>query len=812
MMKRLLYIAFISLQFAISAAAQNAVITAAAGVQGRISGNGRTLGFATVALLSASDSAVVRTTLSDTAGAFTFNTAAGAYLVEVNYLGYNRYLSDKIYLQHGERKDLGEINMLPKASSLKEITVRDRKALFERKPDRLVLNLQNNLIAAGENVLDALRMSPGVMVDGSDNISVNGKSGVRFLIDGRATYLSGDQLKEYLRSISVENIKAIEIISNPPAKYEAEGTASIINIILKKGTHNGYNGTVYARYIQGIYGNSGLGANLNYKFNNLNLFLNYDNARSVSISDGKELRRYSQQQGNVYFNQSYLERYNAQTNFLRTGLDYKISGKHLVGFIVDGTLVDKDKAYSGRTLASFQDKVDSSFDINNGVDRTFKNLNTNFNYRLIVDSGKKTLDFNYDFSWFNDSQYSDYLTTFRDGSNNYYRAPEVLNGDNPAKVRIHSLKLDYEHKNWLKGELSVGAKLSFIETDNEILFRRLGEDKKWAVDSTRTDHFIYKESIKALYASWSRSFSKWKVQAGMRFEHTSTKGNSVVLSEVVNRNYFQFFPSLFIVRDLDDRNQLNLSYSRRIGRPDYSSLNPFEFYFDPYSYKKGNPYLNPELSNSMELAYTLDGNYAFTLAYVGSKDVISDISLQNDTTRVLEYTYANLRTQHNYSANISAPVDVAKWWNIYTNVTAYLNVFDSKLDQGLLYKKQWSYTAYLSNTFTVSKSTTAQLTLYYMSPFVRGINNFESLYNVSAGVRKTFWNRRLSVSAKVTDLFLRQREKGRVDFLNQYIVFSQFHDSRRCAISLSYNFNGGTKFKVRDREVGNEAEKNRVSQ
>ncbi|PSL44658.1 outer membrane receptor protein involved in Fe transport [Chitinophaga niastensis] len=695
--------------------------------------------------------------------------------------------------------------------TLKEVNVNAKTIILKREADRLIVNVEKSAKASGENVYELLKDLPGVIVTGEDNVSISGKTGISFMIDGKKVMLSGDQLKNMLKNTYSDNIRQIEIIYTPPAKYDAEGAGGMINIVTKKNVEQGYSGTFFTRYSQGKYGSYGAGANLSSRINKVTYLLNMDYYNSAYFSQGTENRRFDTKGIATEFRQQSYDKANASGPSVKAGIDWKINAQHTAGFSVDGNFSRKNNPYTAVTdVATIKTgSIDSSFNTNNQLGNKYSNLNGSLYYTLQLDTSGQSLAFSYDISHFDDRQDLSYRTDFYNNTGKIYRDAAILSGYNPIRINIHVLKLDYT-VNKAGYTIETGAKSSFINTCNDIKYAS-PVNGIMKPDATRSNNFDYHERINAAYLSVKKEWKKFSFQAGLRGEHTNTSGNSITLNNIVSRNYFQLFPSIFLQQQLSPDHTLNLSYSRRITRPDYNSFNPFEFYFDPYSLTRGNPYLNPEFANSFELSYTFRSKYMLSLGYTASTNVISDISHLNDSTKILEYVPVNLDSKHNLSLHLLVPVSISPWWETENSFTLYNNRFNSGLSGTILNRSQTSWKITLNNTFTIDKKTNVQLMGTYTSAYLQDISSFEPAGSISLAIKRYVLNHNGTIKLSATDLFMTDKSRGFIHFDNQDIRFYQFYDSRKLTLTFTLNLRKGTRFSGREKEAGNEEETNRVS-
>jgi ferric enterobactin receptor len=556
---------------------------------------GAVVEFATVALHRATDSTVVKTEFSNASGAYQFAAVpAGRYFVSASLVGFSRSQTGPFAISTFN-ETLPVLQLKPSGTTqLKEVTVQARKPLFERENDRIVVNVDASPLSAGATSLEILSRSPGVTVDQNDNLALRGKQGVLVLIDGKRVPMSGAELADMLRSLPANSVEKIELITNPPAKYDAAGSAGIIAIKLKKDGRQGTNGSVTASYGYGRYGKLASGLTLNHRHKKLNIFGSYNyNVRNVFTQLTLHRDFY---QNNLFTGSSDQDnagktRYIANT--YRAGLDYTLSKRTLLGVVVNGMDMDA-KASIPNVTKTFgaEGQLQSSYQSANNRGLRMPNVATNLNLKHSFDStGKRELTADVDFAHYETHRLQNLATTYIVP----VIAPTVLAGDLNGGLNITSFKADYVHSLPNQARLEGGIKTSWVNSDNDVLFTNLIEGQA-IIDTGKTNHFRYNENITAAYITINKTIKKLSVQAGLRGEQTIAKGVQVIGNNDFKRNYFQLFPSVFLKQTLSKTHDLSVSLSRRIDRPTYNQLNPFRAYIDATTYFSGNPSLFPQLS------------------------------------------------------------------------------------------------------------------------------------------------------------------------------------------------------------------------
>src|SRR5436190_2147564 len=555
--------------------------------------NGTPISGTTISLHKATDSAVVKLAVSKENGSYTFSDVKeGNYKVSASNVGYKTTFSAAFPVSTSD-VIAPELKLSKAAAALSNITVTSKKPMVEVKADKTILNVEGTMNATGSNALELLRKSPGVSLDKDENISLAGKNGVQIYIDGRVTPLSGTDLAIYLKTLQSSQIESIELITNPSAKYDAAGNAGIINIRLKKNRSFGTNGSVNAGWNVGTYAKYNGGASLNYRNKKINIFSNYSfsygpNQQSLTINR-TVLDSLFEQQGTI--------RMVANAHNFKAGADYFLNKKNTIGVIVNGTFADQKITNNSETPISntTTNKVDGILvaDNSNILQRHNTNVNLNYSYN---DPKGTSLVVNADHGFYKMGSDQFQPNYYYDPSGQMLLSSTIYHMLAPAEININSIKADYE-MNFKKGKLGFGAKTAFVKTDNNFQrYNVIGADEE--LDKDRSNHFVYKENINAGYVNYNRQYKKFMFQAGLRLENTVSEGVSngskyngteyAPSTSSFNRTYTDLFPSAAITFNKNPMKQWSLSYSRRIDRPAYQDLNPFEFKLDEYTFKKEN--------------------------------------------------------------------------------------------------------------------------------------------------------------------------------------------------------------------------------
>jgi len=816
MKQKLLLIAAISLLSVINVKAQTF-----SKITGQIKDNtGKALSAASVMLHAAKDSSLVKTAVSDSKGSYEIlQVKPGSYFITTSVVSMQKTSSLIFDVKENETTTVPAITTQPAGKSLEGVTVSSKKPIVEVKADKTILNVEGTINAVGQDALELLRKSPGVMVDKDDNLSLAGKNGVQVYIDGKPSPLSGADLASYLKSLQSVQIEAIELITNPSAKYEAAGNAGIINIKLKKNKTFGTNGSVNTGYNIGTYGKYNAGFALNHRNSKMNIFGNYNFNTGLNEMNFKLYR----EQGDSIFDQKQriLNRNKYSHNY-KAGADFFLNQKSTFGFIVNGN--------TSKNITETEGPMDIIYRPTNTVTRLLRasgdnnsersNINTNLNYRYAVTGGTE-LNIDADYGNFkirsNQLQPNDYF----DASGNTKLYSNVYRMISPTDIDIFSVKTDYE-RNFYKGRLGFGGKVGYVRTDND--FRRYdvyGSNE--AYDKDKSNRFKYTENINAVYINYNRGFKGFMVQFGLRVENTVSDGKSTGLKyntgnnvyenydSSIHRNYTDIFPSAAITFNKNPMSQFGITYSRRIDRPAYQDLNPFEFKLNDYTFMKGNTNLRPQYTNSFGLTHTYKYKLNTQLNYSHVKDIFTQLP---DTTEGSKsfLSKRNLATQDIISLNISYPFQY-KWYSFFVNVNSYYSMYkanfgggDRKVDLDV-----FALSFYMQNSFNLGKGFKAELSGFYSSPTIwQGTFKSIAMYSVDGGLQKTILKGKGMLKASVSDIFGIMKWKGNSDFSGQFTEASGRWESRQFKINFNYRFGNSQVKSARQRKTSIEDENKRT--
>ncbi|WP_114939130.1 TonB-dependent receptor [Mucilaginibacter endophyticus] len=791
------------------ASAQNIAVN----LSGKVTGaDNKPLDGAAIYLLNGRDSALVKTALADASGAYSFKVKPGVYKLSVTMMGYKRYQSGILQLE--QDKAMEPIILQMAGTALKEVSVSAQRPFVQQKIDRTIISPEALISNSGSTALEVLEKAPGVIVDQNAAISLQGK-GVTIFIDDKPTYLSGQDLENYLRSLTAAAIDQIELMPNPPAKYDASGNGGVINIRTRKNKVKGFNGSLNLNYTQGRYAKTNNSLNFNYRNNRVNIFGNLSYNKGNGFSDLNINRHFENAQGDITSNflQNSFIRRKSDNYFAKIGVDYYISDKSTFGINLTGIY----NPYNTKTPVTSQfsnaaNQPDSTIIAHNQEHGTFRNGGANLNYRHQFDKN------GHEFSA--DLDYLDYYTNNNQLFNNSSFLPdgtlvgnEILTGMLPAHIHIYSAKTDYDHplKNGLK--LSTGLKSSYTHTDN-IADYFYSTGGSMTPDYGKTNHFIYKENINAAYINATKDYKQLSVQAGLRLENTISNGhqlgNAQKPDSAFKRNYTNLFPTIYLQYKLDtaNRNQLSLNYGRRIDRPYYQDLNPFLSPLDKFTYYTGNPFLRPTFTDNFELSHTYKSKFTTTLSYSRSRDDVEE------TIEIVDGIYysrpGNIGTYTVKTLSFDGTFDPAKWFNFHISGRVSQIHSVSNFYTGLLDSKGTYFFVRPILTFKLPEDWTAQLDGGYQSKVTSAQFVSGSRGKVNAAVSKKL-SPKTTLKLVVNDIFYTFKNTGVINNLNQTQAnWRNLNDTRTGVLSLSYRFGKAISGQRQHDANGAESEQNRV--
>ena len=716
--------------------------------------------FANVLLLNPADSSLVKGAVSDAEGSFKLDAAAGNYLLRISSIGYQEYFA--VILINHEAQDLGEITLIEDAEQLDEVVVVAEKPIFEQKIDRTVINVQSSITASAGSALDILEKSPGVTVDRSNySLALAGKSGVRVMINGKISRMPMSAAVQMLEGMNADNVESVELITTPPAKYEAEGDAGLINIVLKQTTDAGTNGSF--SLFTGYGGGEKIGGSLNFNHRKKgwNIFGNYSyrldrtdqlngNDKIIITDTGDENRT-----STVSQRDPITYSHNAQLGF-----DYQLTKNTLVGAGV--TFFDRDWNMDAVNSVDFMVNENPSYllsMLNHEVNKsTYFVYNANAEHKF---GERHTLSAEIDYITFDSSNPTDYQQNFQDldGSNGSSSLPDIHSRkETPLSTWVP--RLDYAFQINESTKLEAGVKGAFNSLDNSVQVIYV-ENGATRIDPDLTREVDMTEDILAAYSSISfKPTEKLGINVGLRYEHTTTDLDSRTEQNVVNRDYGQWFPSVFINKTINDNHSWVLSYSRRVTRPTFNEIAPFVIFMDPTTFWTGNEALLPAITNNFKAEYRWKSTL-ISAQYSRDEDAIVGFQPRlADNGRTQLVSAENMSYRDNYSASITVPITVTDWWEMQYTVTGIYSISETDQLDTPVRVSAFNVRFNGSNTFKLPKNFTFEVSAFMGTPSYFGISKFQSYAIVNFGMEKKLKDDQGSFKLSLTDAFSGRDFKG----------------------------------------------------
>ena len=765
------------------------------------------IAFATTYLYQVQDSTLVKATISDEAGNFIIKELQpGSYYLQLHSLGFAPYTSAAITLN--DSMTLPQIVLEEAAEALDQVTIVAEKPIVEVLADKTVFNVDKTINATGSTGFELLRKAPGVLIDNNNSIIVEGKAGVQIYIDGRPSVLAGQDLINYLETLQSTDIESIEIITQPSSKYEAAGNAGIINIILKRNKSLGTNGSLTLGYIQGKYPRVNSSINLNNRGEKTNIYGTYSNRFGQGFGFIDLFRR----QNGTTFDQRSTTVLDNNNHNIKTGIDYYINDRHTFGALFTANFSNVINNTKSRTpiIPAGQPMPVEVLIAQSNSDNVATNLNGNLNYKYKDTIGREfTVDLNY--GNFNSDRNNFQPNYYLDGAEQDTVSESIARFITPIEIDIFAGQVDYEQPLW-GGKLGAGLRYSYVQTNNVFDFFDVIDGME-ILNLEQTNTFDYTEQINAAYLNYNIRWDKWNLQFGLRVEQTISEGDLTSAQDnanaLVERNYTNWFPSGGITYQLNQKNSLALTYSRRIQRPTYQSLNPFQFKIDELTFRQGNPFLQPQYTNNIKLSHTY--NYrlttAFTYTYISDFFAQVTEALGEDQNFINQRNVANQRV---YNIGVSYPTRINDWWSIYLSLNAFRSEYEAT-SPDFLPVSQNTLSFYGQNTFSLPAGLTFEVSGWFQSPSIwGGTYRTDSLGSLDVALQKKFFNDKLTVRVAGSDILFTSPWSGVTEFGDLVIDGSGGSDSRQFRLSLNYNFGSDEIKQARKRKTAIEDEKGRI--
>lgn len=738
--------------------------------------------FANVLLMNTKDSSFVTSAMSDEDGGFLMKAPKGEYFIHATLIGYQDLISPAFDLQND--KELGALSMEVFATTLETAVVTAKKQFLEQKAGKMIVNVANSIAGQNGSTLDLLKKVPGLVVV-RDQVNLAGQTNVTILLDGKQTkYMDVNSL---LKDMPASDIEKIEVINQPGAEFDAEGAGGVLNIILKKNVRLGTNGSVklgagYGQYFKGIAQLS-----LNHRQGRLNTY-GSTTLRQSSGFDNMDLVRTIE---NGQFIQENIYPYSPLIGSIRGGLDYDITDKQTIGFSGNYRRSNDRPVQDNRTLF-INDKKEPLFRLNTNIKENYvkQTFGADVFWHYKIDTSGQKLEF--------DASYGGY---YKDRQN--ISVTDVIAGDTLGmiddirnselgKTSLLAFALAYKYPfevAKVKAKFNAGLKYTMAQADADLLSETRVPDGQsvFVKNNGVSNHFIYDEQIAAAYTSLDLDLGSVSANFGLRFEQTLTQGNSITIDSVFNRNYGKLFPSLGLSGKINGELGWTSAYSYRLRRPDYSDLNPFIYYLNPFTYQRGNTNLKPSYTHNSEVGLTYNGQPFFKLAYQRTTDVISQVTFQDEKTGVTEAYDDNLDTYQRYGGQLFFPLGFISKIDGYAGVLAYYNHYQSDYLSQQLNQGKWNIVGFVNTTFDLPWKIKGEANFYYLSGGQEGIIKFNDLYGSSIGLQRSFMDDQIDVSVSFDDPIYKYWS-GSINHVTQQMKIQTSWEVRKIDFSIKYKF------------------------
>jgi len=676
-----------------------------------------------------------------------------------------------------------QIVLKKEVQDIQEVVMTRQKPLVKRKIDRLEFNVENSNISS-LNAWEIIKKTPGVTA-GNDVLAIKGSQSILVTINDKRVMLTGDELKNLLENTQGDEVKSVEVITNPPAKYEASGSA-VLNIVMKKNKIEGYRGTITSKYIQSQYAKGLAGISQYYKKNRLSVMANYYFGSGTYYREGTDYVNYAEDQTRWISTMNRKDQ-NRSQNTLNFNLEYEIDSLTNVSLNYSGFFSPRSfGTYNVPTLIyNNQNVAESMYTTINDHHSRIINNSVSFQADRKLNAKSKLTWTNY-FAGNNARKYQNVLTYL-----DFVNQPPAENNfvtNNKSDVQLYSTQADYQWKNE-KWELESGGKYSFVKTGSQLDFSD-NENGALQYRADKSNIFDYKEYNFALYSSLAYNPGKWNFKAGLRAEKTDLEGVVSEPFEINKNNYWKLFPTFYAQYTTESNHQFGLSYGKRISRPSYSWLNPAKSYYNLFSYFQGDPKLKATIIHNLNLTYTWK---EWNLDFYYRKEIFPsmEISYQDPSVNNLVYYYTNIEKGQAYGLNLYKNFQIRPWWSLSLseNIEHNENYFMG-IDRMLYKNKVWNWVSDISTSFTLDKKSDWKLELghRYNSPSIQGTFTISGSSSAYLVMNKKFFSNKLEASFIFNDIFRTSGEKVSTRYANQDNYFIDYRDTQSVTLSLKFNF------------------------
>lgn len=778
---------------------------------------GKAVDLALVSLLNPQDSVFVKSEFTDQDGSFLMtNVVEGSYIIQVNLLGYKTY-NNSVVIESSETKvQIPTIALEPDSKLLDQVTIKAKVPFIERKIDRTVVTPDALISNAGKNALEVLEQAPGLSVDNNGSLMLKGRSGVSVFINDKPSYLSGTELENYLRALPAGSIKQIEIMENPPAKYEAAGNSGVVNIIIKRNTLKGIHGNTSLSYRRSRYNGSNNSLNLNYNRNKVSLYTNVYGGFYNSYQD-LFINRYYRDEDNVRlssFAQNSFNRNSGKYINAKIGADFYITDATALGLSFKNVNQPGERGVDNTSLISDNsDLLLQRVVADNISSSSFTNGLVNFYITHNLDTIGSKISFDADYVQYNSNNEQIFKNFIFDNAGELTYEDQI-DGEIPSTIKIYAAKTDYSKPFSDGSRFEAGLKTALTQTDNEVVYTTT-VDGVTTPNYELSNRFLYDEWINSGYINYNRSLGGIDIQAGLRAESTKLEGDQLGNIEIPDtsftRTYTSLFPTFYASTKLDSSgsNTLSFSYGRRIDRPYFQDLNPFVRPLDQFTFYGGNPNLLPTFSHNLSLTHSYKGVLNTSISYSKTIDGISE------TLEIRDGIYysrpGNIASGESYTLSVDGSRSITPWYNFNGYIEIGHLTYDSQLYTEQLNSSGTYYFLSGNNTFQLGKGWKADISGRYRSDLVAAQLLIKSYMVFNLGFQKRILNDRGNLKLSVNDIFHTRRGDGIINNLRLTDAdWNSKYDSRSVAITFSLRFGKSLSKKQKYNSSGSDSEQRRV--
>lgn len=755
--------------------------------------------YANILLLEAADSTFVQGSSADEEGFFKLTgVEANLYLLQASYVGSG---SEPRALDITKDVSLGALIIPMESNELDEVVVTAQRPKLQRLPDRLVFTVENTVVSQGTS-WDILKNTPGVIVN-QDNLMIRGQNATVYLND-RKVQLSGQEVQDLLQGLSGTNIKSVEVIANPPARYDAEG-GPILNIVTSKNIVPGYKGSVNGTFTQAVFPKYSIGTSHYYKTDKLNLFANYTINPKKEINKTKKGINFIDGSDEVFsiWDTDYNQTDRSQSQNASFILDYDFDDRNSLN-VTSNLLFNLDQEQEtllNNEMRNGQAQLDSTFTTENNANMDNTNLAFDLTYVHKLKKEGAQIRANGHYTYFKGEMFQQLNSNYFDAEGTFLR-DFGFDTDSDQEIKIFTGQLDYFTP---VGNASIesGAKMSSITSENTMNFFNFNGSSN-TVDASQSDRYIYDEDVYAAYLSFVKNWEKWSMKLGIRGELTKAEGNSITLGETNTQDFFEPFPSVYVLYSPSDKHSFSFDYGRNIDRPKYNDLNPFRFFYNENDFEEGNPGLRPSFSNNFNVNYTLNSEYFFDMYYRDNGRNIAYLVFQDNENQTLVELKQNVLESKSYGLDFTVSKSILPPWFLY----AYTSLFHEEETYLAEESGNVPFTnevngvyVYLGNYLTLSKdgTFTGEVAATYVSQFLYGSYVSDEQFNLTIGLRKTLFDNKITLSLAAEDILEQYVPTYRSQYLNQDNFYRRRPETQFIRFGFTYNFGN---FRLDDNQRG----------